>query len=100
MRKEKIFFLGREVEVNVVDDKDIDEAEAAGEHHDYLVVRCVDADPTAGSPDLRARRRRTPCEGCGEICWIDPKAYEPVARLKHTILCAQCMMKKVKDSHG
>ncbi len=93
--KKKINFLG--IEMDVLDDEAIEEAEQEGNHHNYMVIRCVDSDPNAGSLALRTRRRRTPCEKCRAICWIDPKSYEPVARLQHTIICQVCMLAAIKE---
>ncbi len=91
----KVNFLG--VEFDVIDNQMIADAEADEKHHhDYMVIRCVDTNPNAGSLSLRTRRRRTPCEVCHEICWIDPLSYESTAHLNHTIICQMCMLKKVE----
>ncbi len=96
----KINFLG--VEFNVIDDDAIREAEQDDKHHHmYGVIRCADADPNGGSPDLRRRRIRTLCEDCRALCWLDPKSYEPTAHLEHTILCLQCIQRRKRaESKG
>lgn len=82
--------------VDVIDQDDIDKAIEEGNLHYYLVMRVVDADPDAGSADLRRRRLRTPCEGCGQICWMDPKNFDSMAGMKFMIICAQCMIHKFR----
>lgn len=94
----EINFLG--IPVNVIDDDDINAAADKGEQHVYILIRCVDADPTAMSPDLRRRKTRTPCEGCGEICFLDPKSYDPMARINFTLLCLQCTKKRIDTEEG
>jgi hypothetical protein len=61
----------------------------------HMMARCIDA---AGLPRpwpaLAARRRRTPCEGCGEICWYDPESIiAPTAKM----LCVQCAVEHARD---
>lgn len=88
-------FLG--FEVNVIDDADVDDAIERGETHVYMVSRVEDDDPAMGSPELLARRKRTPCERCSEICWIDPLGYEQVARMQHVIVCIRCLLKQARQ---
>lgn len=57
----------------------------------YVCIRVADSHPEDGTPAIRARRRRTPCEHCGEICYIDPKGYDPTIG-KAKIVCLPCMV--------
>lgn len=67
-------------------------AEAAkGELHPYVLMRVADMDPSHGSEALRARRRKVPCQGCGEICWYDPDSVASLLAFKLQWLCAQCV---------
>jgi hypothetical protein len=86
----KIKFLG--MEFNVLDDKTIDREAALGIEHPYIVTRVADMDPDAGSLQLRARRTRTLCEVCGEVCFLDPKSFDRLAAMKLTIVCTRCMI--------
>ncbi len=63
-----------------------------------IMMRVVDVmGDEAYIPDwLRQRRRRTPCEGCREICWYDPHTLPHRARL----LCTHCSTDELKRKHG
>jgi hypothetical protein len=87
-------FLG--MKVQIVDDEDMRNAE---EGTVYVMTRVADMDPRHGSPALRARRTKTLCDSCREVCWLDPKSFDPLpAHVKR--LCAQCMIAKVKEENG
>lgn len=90
----QINFLG--IPVNVIDDGEIDRQLSSPEPKVILVRRVADTDLTWGSPAYLARRTRTLCEGCGEVCFLDPAGYAEVAILHPTILCLQCMMVRIK----
>lgn len=94
----KINFLG--FELNVAEQDDIDKAAEAGETHRYIVVRCADSDPTAGSPDLLRRRTRTLCELCGEVCWLDPKSFDSLRGMALVITCAQCEIDRLRQERA
>lgn len=94
----KINFLG--FPINVMDDKAIQDAADSKGQHQYLVMRVADTDPDAGSFDLRKRRLRTPCEGCQEICWFDPKSFDSLRGMTLTILCSHCVLAKVKEEQA
>src|ERR1051326_2887409 len=94
----KVNFLG--FEVNVVDEDDIDEQRESQKHHHYMVLRVVDTDPNAGSPDLRRRRLRPPCEKCREICWIDPKSLDEFRGVNLTIICSHCLHDLIKQNEA
>lgn len=55
----------------------------------YVMVRIADADPTAGSAALQARRRRTLCDECKAACWLDPEAVRDVNPQVRRV-CLQC----------
>ena len=84
-------FLG----IPIMTQADIDQAVASQEPNVYIVSRVVDTPPGYGSAALRARRLRTLCEGCREVCWLDPKSYDPTGGMKITILCMQCSLLKM-----
>lgn len=88
MRREN--FLG--FPIDVVDEHDIAQQAELGDLHPYVVVRCTDTDPTAGSRDLRRRRTRTLCELCGELCYLDTKSFDEIRALKTLIVCTRCML--------
>jgi len=90
----KINFLGMAVPVMTEDD--LDKARESQEPHVYMVTRIIDSDVTAGSSDLRARRLRTLCEGCNELCWLDPNGYDELRGVNLTILCLQCTLAKAR----
>src|ERR1700761_2048256 len=90
----KVNFLGHEI--NVVEQGDIDKAAEAGGVHRYVVLRGADADPAAASPDLRRRRTRTLCEVCGELCWLDPKSFDPFRGMTLIITCTHCEIERVR----
>jgi hypothetical protein len=91
----KVNFLG--IELDVVDQDDIDQAAAEGGVHRYVVIRCADSDPRGGSPDLRRRRTRTLCEVCGELCWLDPKSFDPFRGMTLVITCTRCEVIRVRE---
>lgn len=90
----QINFLG--IPVNVIDDGEIDRQLATPEPKIVLVSRVADTDLTLGSPEYLARRTRTLCEGCGELCFLDPAGYAEIAILHPTLLCPQCMWSRLK----
>jgi hypothetical protein len=90
----KVNFLG--IEFNVLAQDDVDQAVEAGHEHRYIVIRVTDMDPRSGSPDLRRRRRRTPCETCTELCWYDPKSLDALRGVNLVITCTQCEMMRIK----
>ena len=90
----QINFLG--IPVNVIDDEEIERQLTSTEPKIVLLRRVADTDLTQGSPGLRARRTRTLCEGCGEVCFLDPSGYAEVAILHPTLLCIQCMLVRLK----
>lgn len=94
----KIKFLG--MELNVLEEQDIEQAAGDGGLHVYSCIRVADADPDAGSPELRARRKRTLCEDCGAICWIDPKSFDSLRGVTMTIICMQCTLIRSEKEQG
>lgn len=90
----QVNFLGHMF--NIMEDDDVTQAAEEGDLHHYVVVRVADTEPGVGSPDLLRRRRRTPCESCGQICWMDPKSFDSMAGMRFMITCAQCMVHKVR----
>lgn len=72
-------------------------AEAAkGELHPYVLMRVADMDPSHGSEALRARRRKVPCEKCGEVCWYDPDSAARILAMKLQWLCIQCTTEQLR----
>jgi hypothetical protein len=90
----KINFLG--MELNVLEERDIEQVADEGGLHVYSCIRVADADPSAGSPELRARRKRTLCEDCGAVCWMDPKSFDSLRGVTMTIICIQCTLIRSK----
>lgn len=89
------YFLG----VPIITEEQINAARESQDESVYMVIRIVD-DPTAGSADLKRRRLRTPCEGCREICWLDPKSFDPLRGMNLTLLCMQCVDAKAKQEES
>jgi len=89
---ERRTFLG----IPIITQEDIDREVESQEPGVYTVIRCADSAPGSGSAALRARRIRTLCEGCREVCWLDPKSYDPLAGMNLTILCMQCVAVKIQ----
>lgn len=90
MRQEK--FLG--ISVNVVSDEEVvQEAERDGDTiRSYIVMRVQDDIPELVPPTLAARRLRTLCEKCGELCYIDPLCMETFRPLPLEIVCMPCFL--------
>lgn len=86
-------FLG----IPVVTEQDIEDELTRDRPQIYAVQRVLDTARSGPSPELRSRRTRTPCEGCGEICWLDPKGYVQVAILHPQILCNRCIVARLKS---
>lgn len=82
------------IPIDVASDADIEKIAEKAELHPYVVGRCADMSPTAGSPALRQRRLRTLCELCGEVCWQDPKSFDQVRALNTLIVCTVCMQNR------
>jgi RNase P subunit RPR2 len=90
VRQEK--FLG--IPINVVTDEEIaQEAETQTEAVSYIVMRVADETPGRMSPALQARRLRTLCEKCNELCFVDPKCLDSFRPMKVEIICMQCFRK-------
>lgn len=91
----QIRFLG--IPVHVLSEADIDRERASQTERIYVVGRVTDFNSGSfGSPELQRRRLRTPCEGCREICYMDPKAFDSLRGMNLTILCGHCMLARIK----
>lgn len=73
-----------------------DVAEASGEPVAYTVLRASDTDLSLYPLEVAVRLRRTVCEDCERVCWMDPANYDNVAHINHIILCVQCVAGRAK----
>lgn len=66
---------------------------AAGDRPIHLVNRVADmvAEPY---PALAARRFKTPCADCRELCWLDPKSLAEPSAL---VVCFHCLPNHLGD---
>lgn len=85
------------IPIDVVDEKEIAEAAEEGGIHPYIVMRCTDTNDRAIPPALLARRLRTICELCGELCYQDPKNFDSLKGLLMVIICMRCMVGRRDD---
>lgn len=51
-----------------------------------VASRCADLPSILIPEPLRSRNRTTRCDGCGELCWYDPKYAIPGLRVR----CQHC----------
>lgn len=86
------YFLG----IPVVAEEDIEQGPLSGELNTYMVSRVADLPADAGSPALLARRTRTICEGCREVCWLDPAGFDELRGMAVEIICTRCAIARLQ----
>lgn len=89
---ERKYFLG----IPILTEADIEAGRASGELHVYGVSRVTDVPASFGSPELQARRTRTICEVCREVCWLDPAGFDELRGTRIEIVCIQCLAARVR----
>lgn len=91
-------FLGRKFQTPT--EEELEEQVRQGELHPYIISRVADSDDRNFWPALRARRRQTTCEECGEACWYDPKSLQEFGRLRLIWMCTQCAPGWIRRHQG
>jgi hypothetical protein len=94
----EINFLGQTFQV--LEDQDIETALESDAVRYYGVPRVSDVPAEWGSPQLRARRLRTVCEVCSQVCWMDPESMDALKGLPVKIICTHCLIAEVDRRKG